>query len=210
MAEQFRTNPEYDPHRETAQLIFNKQDISDEQRQVGKVLNFSIQYGGGTPTIMRQLGCTYLEAKKYLDGYHATRPAVKKLTETLIVARAENGRNSLDRFGYIQNIYGRRGYVQDDHKMVNWLIQSTAADMMKAAMIAVDDYLTLLPWDTLESHMVNTVHDEIIFDAKDSEVDKLVRDVPLLMQEARVQEVVPIDVDVAISHTTWADKMEFV
>ena len=150
----------------------------------------SIQYGGGTPTIMRQLGCSYLEARKYLDGYHATRPAVKKLTDTLVEAQEDNG-------GYIQNIHGRRGYVKDAHKLVNWLIQSTAADMMKAAMIAVDDYLTLLPWDTLESHMVNTVHDEVIFDTKDSEVDKLVRDVPLLMQDARVQEVVPIDVDVA-------------
>lgn len=201
MAAQFRTNPDYDPHKETAQLLFGA-DITDEQRQIGKVLNFSIQYGGGSPTIMRQLGCTYTEAREYLNGFHKARPSVKILAGELAAALGQRG--------YIVNLYGRRGHVQEDHKALNWLIQSCAADMMKGAMIRVDHYLTSAPWDIFVGHMVNTVHDEIILDVTTEEIPKLVKIVPTLMEDSKVTGIVPIPVDIEVSYSTWADKESYV
>ncbi len=186
-----------DPHAITAQGLFNKQNITDEERQVGKTLNFSIIYGGGTPTIMRQLGVPYKEARRLLNAYHATRPGIKRLNESIAQA--------LQSKGYIISLYGRRLHVQEEHKALNALIQGSAADLMRNAVVNVHKVLST----NYDSHIVNIVHDEIIIDAADAEIARLVSVIPPLMGNKDVEQYVSIETDCEISRTNWADKEEY-
>jgi DNA polymerase-1 len=186
-----------DPHRITAQGLFQREDISDEDRQVGKTLNFSIIYGGGTPTIMRQLGVSYTEARDLLRAYHTTRPGIKLLNNTISETLAARG--------YIQSLYGRRLHVTEEHKALNALIQGSAADLMRNSVVNVDKYLNA----NYATHIVNIVHDEIILDTDKNEIDELVTIIPNLMGNKLVEQFVNINVDCEISFTNWANKEEY-
>jgi DNA polymerase-1 len=185
-----------DPHYETAKGLFNKSDITDEERQVGKTLNFSIIYGGGTPTIMRQLGVDYKEAKRLLEAYHGTRPGIALL------------RNSIDRIldsrGYIINSHGRHLHVEESHKALNALIQGSAADIMREAVVRVASKL-----EHYQTHIVNIIHDEIMLDANTSEMPIMVYTIPSLMKPSEIDKVIPIEVDCEVSYTNWAEKEEY-
>jgi DNA polymerase-1 len=183
-----------DPHAVTAKGLYATDSITDEQRQVGKTLNFSIIYGGGTPTIMRQLGVNYKEAKRLLAAYHDTRPGIKLLNQSIA--------ETLDMRGYIQSLYGRRLHVLESHKALNALIQGSAADLMRDAVVRVDKYL----YANYATHIVNIVHDELILDADRNEIVTLVNQIPTLMGNNTVEEFVRIETDCEISYTNWADK----
>ena len=187
-----------DPHRVTAQGLYNKQDITDEERQVGKTLNFSIIYGGGTPTIMRQLGVSYQEAKRLLDAYHDTRPGISLLRKSID--------NTLAIRGYIINSHGRNLHVTESHKALNALIQGSAADVMREAVVTTHKYLNA---HLKYSHIVNIIHDEIMLDVDLDEVEDLVDNVPICMTPMSINEVMPIEVDTEIAYKTWADKEEY-
>jgi DNA polymerase-1 len=186
-----------DPHSVTAQGLYNKSEVSDEERQVGKTLNFSIIYGGGTPTIMRQLGVNYKEARRLLSAYHETRPGIKALNESIA--------ETLSTRKYIQSLYGRRLHVEEPHKALNALIQGSAADLMRDTVVQVDDYLHT----NYATHIVNIVHDEIILDADKNEIPQLVSVIPTLMGNKIVEEIVTIETDCEISYTNWAEKEEY-
>ena len=186
-----------DPHAITAQGLYGKPEVTDEERQVGKTLNFSIIYGGGTPTIMRQLGVDFKEARRLLKAYHETRPGIKKLNEQIdktIKARK-----------YITNLYGRRLHVEESHKALNALIQGSAADLMRDAVVRVHNHLN----QHYSTHIVNIVHDEIILDADRNEIVTLVNTIPTLMGNKTVEQFVNIETDCEISFTNWADKEEY-
>jgi DNA polymerase I len=186
-----------DPHLVTAQGLYATSNVTDEQRQVGKTLNFSIIYGGGTPTIMRQLGVDYHEAKRLLKAYHETRPGIKLLNAKIATAIQDRG--------YINNLYNRRLHVEEEHKALNALIQGSAADLMRDAVVKVDKYLST----KFASHIVNIVHDEIIIDAVESEVNKIVTHIPRLMGNKTVEQFVRISTDCEWSRTNWAEKETF-
>ncbi len=186
-----------DPHAITAQGLYGKSEVSDEQRQVGKTLNFSIIYGGGTPTIMRQLGVDYKEAKRLLAAYHETRPGIKVLNNSIA--------ETLDNRKYIQSLYGRRLHVEESHKALNALIQGSAADLMRDAVVRVHKHLC----SHYATHIVNIVHDEIILDADKNEIPDLVYSIPTLMGNDRVETIVHIETDCEISYTNWAEKEEY-
>lgn len=186
-----------DPHTVTARGLYGVDHVTDEQRQVGKTLNFSIIYGGGTPTIMRQLGVPYKEARRLLNAYHTTRPGIKRLNESIAQA--------LQSKGYIISLYGRRLHVQEEHKALNALIQGSAADLMRNAVVNVHEVLSA----NYGSHIVNIVHDEIIIDAADAEIARLVSVIPPLMGNKEVEQYVSIETDCEISRTNWADKEEY-
>jgi len=183
-----------DPHRVTAQGLYGRENISDEERQAGKTLNFSIIYGGGAPTIMRQLGVNFKEARRLLKAYHATRPGIKTLNENIAQA--------LTAKGYITSLYGRRLHVEESHKALNALIQGSAADLMRDCVVRVNNEL----YNNYGSHIVNIVHDEIIIDAAKSEIQDLVIKIPSFMGNKIVEEYVSIETDCEISYTNWADK----
>jgi DNA polymerase-1 len=183
-----------DPHAITAQGLYNKPNITDEERQVGKTLNFSIIYGGGTPTIMRQLGVSYKEARRLLSAYHDTRPGIKTLNERI--------GDTINTRGYITSLYGRRLHILEAHKALNALIQGSAADLMRDSVVKVNKLL----YTKYATHIVNIVHDEIILDASLNEIPSLVKDIPNLMGNKIVSEFVNIETDCEISWTNWADK----
>lgn len=186
-----------DPHAITAQGLYGKAEVSDEERQVGKTLNFSIIYGGGTPTIMRQLGVDFKEARRLLKAYHETRPGIKILNQSIA--------ETLGTRGYIQGLYGRRLHVQEEHKALNALIQGSAADLMRNAVVNVHNLL----YTKYASHIVNIVHDEIIIDADKNEINDLVTIIPSLMGNKTVEPIVRIETDCEISYTNWAEKEEY-
>jgi DNA polymerase-1 len=186
-----------DPHTVTARGLYGTEEVSDDQRQVGKTLNFSIIYGGGTPTIMRQLNVPYKEARRLLKAYHETRPGIARLNTEIS--------ETLDRRGYITNLYGRRLHVEEHHKALNALIQGSAADLMRDAVVKVNNQL----YTKYATHIVNIVHDEIILDADKNEIPALVNTIPTFMGNKTVQEIVNIETDCEISWTNWADKEEY-
>jgi DNA polymerase-1 len=183
-----------DPHLVTAQGLYSSERITDDQRQVGKTLNFSIIYGGGAPTIMRQLGVDYKEAKRLLKAYHETRPGIARLNEQIS--------ETLNTRGYMQSLYGRRLHVDEHHTALTALIQGSAADLMRDRVVRVDKFLST----KFASHIVNIVHDEIIIDADKNEIDHIVTHVPLLMGNKMVEQFVRISTDCEWSTTNWADK----
>lgn len=189
-----------DLHTESARgaLGIYDRDLTDEERQVGKTLNFSIVYGGGAPTLMRQLGISYPEAKEILAGYHARWPGIRLVQQQIQARIAERG--------YITTLWGRHLRPESDHKALNALIQGCAADLMKAAIVKVDEWMAPGQFD---SHMVSVVHDELIMDATTSEMPLLAENIPLLMADERIGEVIPVLVDVEYSTTTWAAKQPY-
>lgn len=187
-----------DPHYETAKGLFGREDISDEERQIGKTLNFSIIYGGGVKTIIRQLGVDYPEAKRLLEAYHDTRPGINRLRDS--IARTLGDR------GYLINVAGRHLHVEESHKALNALIQGSAADIMRRSCI---DVAKFLDDHACASHIVNVIHDEIMLDVSRTEYDLVLSIVPQLMTPKEVNKVIPIEVDCEWSTTNWAEKEEY-
>lgn len=183
-----------DLHTESALAVVGYCE-TDEHRQVGKTLNFSMVYGGGRPTLMRQLGVTFPEATELLRKFHARWPGIE-LVQTAIQHR-------LAERGYITTLWGRHLHPESEHKALNALVQGCAADLMRSALVKVHAHLDSR---LMASHLVLTIHDELVLDAVDAEIPYLVEIVPTLMDEPRVSELVPIATDCEISRTTWADK----
>lgn len=169
---------------------------TDEERQVGKTLNFSIVYGGGCPTLMRQLGITYQEARAILDAYHARWPGIGLVQHTI--------NTRLEERGYITTLWGRHLHPESEHKALNALVQGCAADLMKSALVNVHREL-----EDYQAHLVSVIHDELIIDSPLSEVDELAQKVPGWMIDERVNLVVPIGVDVEWTTTNWAEKRPY-
>lgn len=188
-----------DLHTESAMAALSRQTLTDEERQVGKTLNFSMVYGGGRPTLMRQLGITFKQADELLRRFHARWPGIS-LVQTAIEAR-------LRERGYITTLWGRHLHPESEHKALNALVQGCAADLMRTALVRVHEHLENA---NAASHLVLTIHDELVLDAVEAEIPYLVETVPTLMDEPRVSELVPIGADCEISWTTWADKEMYV
>jgi DNA polymerase-1 len=183
-----------DPHAVTARGLYNTDSITDEQRQVGKTLNFSIIYGGGARTIMSQLDVKYTEARRLLKAYHTTRPGIALLNDNIAA--------TLDHKKYIKSLYGRRLHITENHKALNALIQGSAADLMRDSVVRVTRLLDA----KYATHIVNIVHDEIILDATTSEISTLVNTIPTLMGNKTVERFVSIETDCEYSTTNWAEK----
>lgn len=187
-----------DLHLNTAIGIFSKpgEYITEDERQRAKVLNFSIVYGGGIPTIIRQgVADNYQEANRIRTAFHATRPGISLLSKKVI--------ERIDDVGYIQTPWGSRLHPMDDHKALNVLIQGCAADLMRHGIREVSKYLR----DTdSKSHIVNVVHDEIMLDCVRGENFRLVENIPKLMSYKTIDDIIPIKTSCEISTTNWAEK----
>lgn len=188
-----------DLHVESAKGALRKAEVTEKERQeVGKTLNYSMVYGGGRPTLMRQLGLTFPEANDLLNNFHARWPGIK-LVQTAI-------ENRIAERGYITTLWGRHLHPESQHKALNALVQGCAADLMRAALVKVHRHLRDRG---TKSHLVLTIHDELILDAVNDELEFLVAEIPPLMDYPNVSSVVPIEVDCEISRITWADKESY-
>lgn len=151
-----RINDGHDVHQATADLL-------GLTRSQAKTTNFGILYGMGIKSLALSLGCSKGEAKQIRDMYFAKLPNISKFIN--------NVRNIAGRRGYVTNWAGRTTYIDkfsDNYKLVNYLIQGSAADTLKYAM--VDIYSELKP------RMVITVHDSLLIEAKSkAEIDPIIR-----------------------------------
>lgn len=183
-----------DVHVESAKAALGIEAVeTDAQRQVGKTLNYSLIYGGGRPTISRQLGVSWYEAGKLLDGFHKQWPGV-----SLLSARIND---TLDTRGYIKTPWGRHLHPRSRHSAMNTLIQGSAADLKRAAVVKAHRYL-----HPYKSHLVLEVHDELIVDAVTAEIPMLAEQMPKLMDYEPVSSIIQIETDCEWTTTNWAEK----
>lgn len=198
-----------DVHAATARLMLGKEEheeLSDAERQVGKVGNFSIIYMGGVPTLVRQLRCDETTAKKLLKQLHERMPGARALlAEILDVYHGRGHILSLSgrQLKHDPNIEKKKGIKRAESALLNYLIQGSAAELLRDALIKVHYGLQK---EGFASHIVNNVHDEIAIDAVHCELDDLAILVPQWMGNAEVEEYVPIEVDMETSTRSWADK----
>lgn len=196
-----------DPYTAVAMLVTSQESVTEAERQVWKRVFLAILYGAGPPRIRdtwleeTKEEITLAEARRIYKKFHANWPAVKALQNSVVKTHEERG--------FIRSIAGRHLHMEEngDYKLANKLIQGSASDIMKQALIRVDQWLREHP--EIESRMVSVIHDEIIFDGPEHEVPTLHEAVPPLMVNAAVNAVVPITVDHEVSTTTWADKVDY-
>lgn len=185
-----------DVHRLTASKIFKvtPEEVSPEQRDVGKTINFGVIYGMSAPGLASRLKIPMAEARTFIEEYFAAYAGVRAwLDSTLEFARTH---------GYVETVSGRRRYLPDirsrnfnarsaaERVATNAPIQGTSADMIKIAMIRVADFLRR---EKAGTKMILQVHDELIFDMPEEEVDVLTPEIIRIMQEA-----LPLDVPVEV------------
>ncbi|MGA9853056.1 MAG: DNA polymerase I [Gammaproteobacteria bacterium] len=193
-----------DIHRATAAEVFSvsPDKVSDDQRRSAKAINFGLIYGMSAFGLAKQLGIERAAAQAYVDLYFARYPGVKKfMDKTREIAREQ---------GYVETVFGRRLYLPDirarnaqvrqyaERTAINAPMQGTAADIIKRAMIAVHRWLR----DSgVAARMIMQVHDELVFEVKQSALDTLQREAPKLMAGA-AQLKVPLVVDVGVG-SNW-------
>lgn len=190
-----------DLHIELAKNITGREadEISDSDRQkYGKTPNYAMIYGGGKPTIVRQLEVSWQEAGRIIGAFHKQWPGVALLTARI--------NDTLDTRGYIKTPWGRHLHPRSRHSALNTLIQGSAADLKRAAMVKVHHLLTELEY---ESHLVLEVHDELQVDARESEIPFMVQAIPQFMDYEPISKVIQIETDCEITHTNWAEKTSY-
>lgn len=203
-----------DLHKETAigGLGITGDEVEDWQRQLGKQINYSLIYGGAQPAIRRYADCSWERAGEILAGFHHRWPGVRMLQERI--------NDTLDQRGYIRTPWGRHLHPRSRHSALNTLIQGSAADLLRSSMVKVHKWLQK-PYDPLwvagpmecdpgpwkwESHLVLTVHDELMVDAPEWEVPHMVAKLPKLMDYAPISKVIQIETEVEWTKTNWAEK----
>lgn len=206
MADAFRAGE--DLHIRTAANLFSipYDSVTDSQRQVAKRLNFSIVYGGGTPTLMEQLDITYHVALELLTKYHAAWPGIgweSKRKDAAPGTLIHYIKKLIKKRGYVLTLWGRHLHPRSMHSALNAVCQGCAADLMKWALIEVDDWCRKYQ---RQSHLINCVHDELQMDVAEHELGLVVLKVPQLMTYKEIQDCVPIRPEPDVSWTTWADK----
>ena len=196
MINAFRKNR--DIHTETAMRVFNlhsKNDVTPGMRRKAKEVNFGIIYGIGAFGLANRLEIKNTEAKDIIERYFREFPKVKEYMDRTKEFAHQNG--------YVETITGRRRYLpqinnqnasaraEDERAAINMPIQGTAADMIKLAMVNI---YTEFEKNKLESKMLLQVHDELVFEVKKNELEKVKKIVIDKMKNA-IKLNVPIEVE---------------
>jgi len=189
-----------DVHRATAAEVFGMPlaEVSNDQRRNAKAINFGLIYGMSAFGLAKQLGIGRNEAQGYVDMYFARYPGVKQYMENIRAQAAQNG--------YVETFFGRRLMVRDinaknpslrqaaERAAINAPMQGTAADIIKRAMIAVEAALLR---EKLDARLIMQVHDELVLEVADAQVDA-VSAVLREQMEGAAQLAVPLLVEVGV------------
>lgn len=189
-----------DIHRATAAEVWSKtlDDVSDNDRRNAKAINFGLIYGMSAFGLAKQLGLPRKEAQDYIDLYFERYPGVKRYMEETRAQASEQG--------YVETLFGRRLYLPEirssngqrrqaaERTAINAPMQGTAADIIKMAMIKVHDWLETTDFD---AKMIMQVHDELVFEVAEDQVEDLVKEVKARMESAAALKV-PLIVDAGI------------
>jgi DNA polymerase-1 len=187
-----------DIHLATAARVFEVplDKVTPEQRRAAKTVNFSIIYGAGASNLSNQLGIKRTEAKVLIENYFRQYNGLKNyMTDIVDFAR---------KHGYVETLLGRRRYLRDinsgngmmrsmsERIAINTPIQGTAADLIKVAMVNIRKAMRE---GKFKSHMILQVHDELVFDARKGELERLKPIIREKMQTAIPNLKVPILVE---------------
>ncbi|MBI4036209.1 hypothetical protein HY383_04630 [Candidatus Daviesbacteria bacterium] len=213
---------ELDVHAATAANIFNVpiDEVTRQQRMIGKTINFATLYGQGPHALSRQLGISYEMAREYIAEYFLKFPKVREWMQETLAFGYEKG--------YVETLWGRRRYIPElkvgnrslkaagERAAVNMPIQGTSADMIKKAMVEIDKSLesrvksqenTPPRLSTLAtSHscqMILQVHDELLFECDPKSVEETAKMVKDKMENA-LKLSVPVIVDLKIG-PNWGE-----
>jgi DNA polymerase I len=195
-----------DIHTKTAMEVFHvdKDEVTSNMRRQAKAVNFGIVYGISDYGLSQSLGITRKEAGQFIDRYLATYPGVKDYMDDII--------HSAKQKGYVTTVMQRRRYLPEitsrnfnirsfaERTAMNTPIQGSAADIIKKAMIDMVDALKDLG---LKTRLLLQVHDELIFEAPEEEIETLKKLVPDVMENA-LELKVPLKVDYSYG-PTWFD-----
>jgi DNA polymerase-1 len=189
-----------DVHRATAAEVFGValEDVSNDQRRSAKAINFGLMYGMSAFGLAKQLGVRRGEAQQYVDLYFDRYPGVKAFMDGIRdTARAQ---------GFVETVAGRRLYLPEinarnpqrrqyaERSAINAPMQGTAADIIKMAMIAVQDWLDR---DQVDARMIMQVHDELVLEVKEDVVDSVkARVVELMSQAASLSVALKVEAEV--------------
>ncbi|EER57014.1 DNA-directed DNA polymerase [Neisseria flavescens SK114] len=178
-----------DVHRRTAAEVFGiaPENVSSEQRRYAKTINFGLIYGMGQYGLAKSLGIDNISAKNFIDRYFARYPGVAEyMQRTKEQAAAQ---------GFVETLFGRRLYLPDIHNKnanaragaeraaINAPMQGTASDLIKRAMIDVSCWLDS---DGLKTKLIMQVHDELVLEVPEAELDLVKEKLPQIM--AKVDE----------------------
>ncbi|MCY0877852.1 MAG: DNA polymerase I [Firmicutes bacterium] len=194
-----------DIHRRTASEMFNipLEAVDDTWRNRAKAVNFGIIYGISDFGLSRDTGVSRSEAREYIDRYYQRYPALREFFETIL--------QEARRQGYVKTILGRRRWLPDiasknrarrqyaERMAINTVIQGSAADLIKVAMVQIDREMIRQEY---RSRMIIQVHDELIWDAVPDEASRLVTLATQRMMHA-LELTVPLVVEVK-----WGDNWE--
>ncbi len=192
-----------DIHRATAGEVFGVgvDAVTDDQRRSAKAINFGLIYGMSAFGLARQLGIARTLAQEYIDRYFERYPGV--------LAYMDETRTRARDAGYVETVFGRRLYLPEinarnmqrrqaaERAAINAPMQGTAADVIKKAMIAVDAWLADAELDAV---MIMQVHDELVFEVADADLDNLLAGV-----RDRMQGAADLDVELLVDCGTGAN-----
>jgi DNA polymerase-1 len=193
-----------DIHRATAAEVFGvpPDEVSDDQRRSAKAINFGLIYGMSPFGLSRQLGISLDEARGYTELYFDRYPGVQDYMKRT--------RQQAKEQGFVETVFGRRLYLPDiqarqaqrrqyaERSAINAPMQGTAADIIKKAMLAVDDWLQN---DGVDARMIMQVHDELVLEVHSDMADEAAARVAELMGGAATLQV-PLKVDTGIG-SNW-------
>jgi len=198
-------NEGVDIHTRTAALVYGvpEDKVLPEMRRVAKVVNFGIMYGAGPFRMSEELKIPINEARRIIDNYFNTYPGINNyIINTLNEARENN---------YVKTLSGRLRYVHDinssnrnireatERAAINMPIQGTAADMIKIAMIRIHKRLIE---EKFQSMMILQIHDELLFEVAEEELEVLKSMVISEMEQALPLDI-PVKVDVGIGNSWY-------
>ena len=189
-----------DVHRATAAEVFGvaPDDVTSDQRRSAKAINFGLIYGMSAFGLAKQLNVGRAAAQEYVDLYFARYPGVKDYMERTRTQAKEQG--------YVETVFGRRLYLPEitarnaqrraaaERTAINAPMQGTAADIIKRAMLAVDDWLHNAK---LNVTMLMQVHDELVFEVATADVDKASAGIRAAMEGA-ADLAVPLLVEIGV------------
>jgi DNA polymerase I len=196
-----------DIHTATAARIYHIpiEEVKSDQRRNAKTVNFSIIYGAGATNLSKQLGIKRQEAKELIEEYFRQYQGLKSYMEKVVEGAREKG--------YVETMLGRRRILRDinsrnslarsgaERMAINTPVQGTAADMIKIAMIRIHQEMKK---GGFQAKMVLQVHDELVFDVPEGEVDSLRRLIMTEMKNALPNLRVPILVETGIGQN-WLE-----
>ncbi|MEL7549422.1 DNA polymerase I [Pseudomonas protegens] len=196
----FRNN--LDVHTATAAEVFKVElkDVTSDQRRSAKAINFGLIYGMGAQKLGKDIGVDTKQAKAYIDTYFARYPGVREYMDRTRAQAADQG--------YVETIFGRRLYLPEinsnkpqeragaERTAINAPMQGTAADIIKKAMVAVDNWLES---SGLDARVILQVHDELVLEVREDLVDQVREEIRGHMSGAATLDV-PLLVEVGVGN----------